>query len=114
MASLRVMGSGVRPLMSLYRVIGEDAIVGGGVVCFCLLALLPFGDDDGAGILTDVDDVEQVIVGVVVRLSGVLLDALEDALAALGAFLVTEHAPFLLLVIVFFFHFDGDLDAWRG
>jgi len=74
---------------------------------------LPLGDDDGAGISPDVDDIAQVVVGVVVGLSGVLLDALVNALAAFGALLVAGPAPFLLVVIVFSFHLDGDLDAWR-
>ena len=61
-----------------------DAVVGGRAICLYLVALLPFGDDDHVGVSLDVDDVAQVIIGVVVGVSGVLLDALKDALATLG------------------------------
>jgi len=83
-ASLRVVGSDVRPLLCRYRVISRDAVVGGRAICLYLVALLPFGDDDHVGVSLDVDDVAQVIIGVVVGVSGVLLDALKDALAMLG------------------------------
>ena len=78
------MGSDIRSLTCRYRVVNRDAIFTGGVVCLYLFTLLPFGDDDHVGVSLDVDDVVQVIIGVVVGVSGVLLDALKDALATLG------------------------------
>ena len=75
---------------------------------------MAFGDDDSACISPDVDDVAEVIVGVVVRLSIVFLDVFKDALAAFSAPLVANPSPILLVAIVFFFHLDGDLETWRG
>ena len=43
-----------------------DVVVGGGAACFFLLAFLPLGDDDSAGVASDVDDVAQVVLGAVV------------------------------------------------
>jgi hypothetical protein len=54
-------------------VVVDDAVVGGGAVCLSLLAFLALGDDDGASISPDVDDVAEVVVGVVVRLSNIFL-----------------------------------------
>jgi len=34
-----------------------DAIVGGGAACLCFFTFQPLGDDDGAGIAIDVDDI---------------------------------------------------------
>jgi hypothetical protein len=61
---------------------------------------MPFGDDDSTCISPDVDDVAKIIVGVVVRLSVVFLDALECALETFGAPLSTSPAPVFFVVIV--------------
>ena len=108
------MGSNVWPLARLSLVVVEDAIVGGGGVGLSPLVFFVLGDDDGAGVSPNVDDIAEVIVGVVVRLSIVLLDVFKDALAAFSAPLVANPSPILLVAIVFFFHLDGDLETWRG
>ena len=63
----------VCPLACLSLMVIEDTIDGGGRVGLCLLALFVLGDDDGAGILPDVDDVAEVVVGVVAGISNILL-----------------------------------------
>ena len=52
---------------------GRDVIVGGGRVGLSLLTFFVLGDDDGAGILSDVDDIAEVVVGVVAGISNILL-----------------------------------------
>ena len=74
---------------------------------------MPFGDDDSACVSPDFDDVAEVVVGVVVRLSVVFLDAFEDTLAAISAPLVADPSSILLVAVVFFFLLDGDLETWR-
>ena len=51
----------------------EYAIVGGGRVGLSFLVFLALGEDDGAGISPNVDDVAEVIVGVFVTLSNIFL-----------------------------------------
>ena len=72
-ASLRVVGPDIWPLTHRLRVVVDDAVVGGGAVCLSLLTFLALGDDDGASISPDVDDVAEIVVGVVVRLSNIFL-----------------------------------------
>ena len=55
----------------------DDAVIGGGGVGLCLLAFLALGDDDGAGVSPDVDDVVEIIVGVIVGLSNIFLKSIE-------------------------------------
>ena len=54
-------------------VVIDDAVVGGVAVGLSLLAFLVLGDDDGADVSLDVDDVAEIIVGVVVGLSNIFL-----------------------------------------
>jgi hypothetical protein len=63
----------VFPLACLSLIVIEDTIVGGGRVGLSLLAFFVLGDDDGAGILPDIDDVVEVVVGVVAGISNILL-----------------------------------------
>jgi len=56
----------VQTLLRLFQVIFRNAIVGDGAVSLYLFPLPPFGDDYVAGVTTDVDDVAEVAVGVVV------------------------------------------------
>ena len=67
------MAPDVWPLTRLPLVVVEDVVVGGGRVSLSLLTFLVLGDDDGAGTSPDVDDVAEVVVGVVVGLSNILL-----------------------------------------
>ena len=67
------MGTDVGPLARLLLVVVNDAVVGGGAVGLSLLAFLALGDDDGAGISPDVDDIAEIIVGVVMRFSNIFL-----------------------------------------
>ena len=65
---------------------------------------MPFGDDDSACVSPDFDDVAEVVVGVVVRLSVVFLDAFEDGLAMFGAplcwrSLSIHFIPYLTLIM---------------
>ena len=56
----------VQTLLRLFQVIFRNAIVGDGAVSLYLFPFPPFGDDYVAGVMTDVDDVAEVAVGVVV------------------------------------------------
>ena len=47
-------------------VVEDAAVVVEGQYASAFLALLPFGDDDSAGVASDVDDVAQVVLGAVV------------------------------------------------
>ena len=67
------MGPDIWPLVCLSLVVIDDAIVGRGGVGLSLLAFLALGHDDGAGVSSNVDDVAEVIVGVVMGLSNVFL-----------------------------------------
>ena len=55
-----------RHFLRLFQVIFRNAIVGDGAVSLYLFPLPPSGDDYVAGVMTDVDDVAEVAVGVVV------------------------------------------------
>ena len=55
-----------RHFLRLFQVIFRNAIVGDGAVSLYLFPLPPFGDDYVAGVMTDVDDIAAVAVGVVV------------------------------------------------
>ena len=55
-----------RHFLRLFQVIFRNAIVGDGAVSLYLFPLPPFGDDYVAGVMTDVDDVAEVPVVVVV------------------------------------------------
>jgi len=61
-ASFRVVGHDVGPLACLSL-----------VVALSLFVFLALGDDDGAGISPDVDDIAEIIVGVVMRFSNIFL-----------------------------------------
>ena len=67
------MGPDVGPLARLSLMIVEDTIVGGGRVGLSFLVFLALGEDDGAGISPDVDDIAEIIVGVVMRFSNIFL-----------------------------------------
>ena len=71
------------------------------------------GDDHSASIATNVDDVVEVVVGVVIGLSGFFLVAHCNALAAFGALLIAYLGSFSFDSAVFIFHLDGDRNAWR-
>ena len=91
-----------------------DEVIGGRVVCLCFLTFLPLGDDNGAGVATNVDDVTKVVIGVVVGFSSFFLVSLCYTLVTFSMLLVANLALLLLDVIdVLFFHLDGDHDAWR-
>ena len=57
----------------LSLVVVDDAVVGGVAVGLSILAFLVLGDDDGVDVSLDVDDVAEIIVGVVVGLSNIFL-----------------------------------------
>ena len=76
-AGFRVVGPDVGPLARLSLVVVDDVVVGGRGVGLCLLAFLALGDDDGAGVSPDVDDVAEIIVGVIVGLSNIFLKSIE-------------------------------------
>ena len=52
-----------------------DAVIRSGAISFRLLLLLPLGDDHVMGIRADVDDVEEVIVGVIVLVAASIMMA---------------------------------------
>ena len=56
-ASFLVVGPSVWPLVCQLRVVLEDAVVGGAAVGLSLLSFLVLGDDGGAGVSPDVDDI---------------------------------------------------------
>ena len=70
------MGPDVGPLARLSLVVVDDVVVGGRGVGLCLLAFLALGDDDGAGVSPDVDDIMYIIV-LVVRLFNIFLESIE-------------------------------------
>ena len=67
------MGPDVGPLARRLLMVVDDAVVGGGAVGLGLLAFLALRDDDGAGISPNVDDVAEVVIGVVMGISNILL-----------------------------------------
>lgn len=105
------MNSGVRVLADRPHVVLRDVIVGGGAVRLRLLLLMSLGDDDVASIRADVDDVAEVIVGVVVHFYSLVLMALYYAMMAYGTLLIAHPVALSLDVIVFIFRHNSVGDA---
>ena len=71
---------------------------------------MTFGDDDVACVATNVDDVSQVVVGVVVRLTILIFVPFGHTVSTYGVLLVSDPSALIIVVVV---HLNGDSDA-RG
>jgi hypothetical protein len=80
----------VKALLQTSWVVVWDAVNGSGVVRIHLFPLLSLRDDHATGILSDVDDVVEVAVGVVVRVALAFLATLCNMLASQSSLLIAN------------------------
>ena len=91
----------------------RDAVVGSRAVSLYFFLLLSFGDDHTAGVPPNVNDIVEVIVGVVIVVALLLLMASSYALASQGSLLVANSMTLVEIVHhKLVFQLDGDRHSW--
>jgi len=81
---------GVKALLQTSWVVVWDAVIGSGVVRIHLIPLMSLRDDHATGIPSDVDDVAEVAVGVVVRVALAFLATLCNTLESRSSLLIAN------------------------